>query len=525
MKRYERKSFRVVLVSAYCIVAMAYCPAGYASPYQGVAKPDSFRERARSLLDSAQSLPLEFRADIELTALESGKIPPSEQTMRLLAELFSDARSAQYQSQQKVVNPSAYTVLSGILASSLATINPLDSLTIQDRALRITMETDRAEAQRELQDIHFDVPPVSCESPLIPDFSRHYADISNISKKVFKDAPGSTDAYSAWVDDQIRDIKSPLQLAGMADLLSSSWLAPKDLDQKTSSFAALMSQIKATDRELWATSENHKLAASVHKLLNRQLQMGILANSLVMGYRAFLINSSRSVPCGDVQTDWNRIAADFEVLRVNGGVAESVPPIDPHQIDLPQSAGSKAVDPSVPDRTQFDSLLAKVTYFQNLRYGDGPPQEASGWESDVVEYLNRVDALEPSKESCPDCAAWLKLNALLDCFYLTPEGDYKERALEQLVRALANSPLQYSSRIAWLDEMKVLLNMSRKPSKDQGAELAQMKRDGRTPPMSPIDALSPRIRQEMKSANNPTMRLYVVADELFDAKFYSPYLN
>jgi hypothetical protein len=63
---------------------------------QSLRKSAAVDSRVRELIDAAETLPLEPRADIELTIIESGRVPDGKLKRQLLQALFDQAPRAKY---------------------------------------------------------------------------------------------------------------------------------------------------------------------------------------------------------------------------------------------------------------------------------------------------------------------------------------------------------------------------------------------------------------------------------------------
>jgi hypothetical protein len=165
-------------------------------------------------------------------------------------------------------------------------------------------------------------------------------------------------------------------------------------------------------------------------------------------------------------------------------------------------------------------------YLREHADGTQPTQDPAGWESDLSEFLNQVAESDPSKEQCPECGYWQKLSWLQGTFDMTPDGQWKEKVLAELVRDLATSPLQNTQRNLWLNQMKALLNLTRTPTREQQVQLDEFDSKHRDSP-SPYrpGTMSAAIRDAMKRSGDNTMYVYVQAEELFRFPYFSPYLN
>jgi len=145
-------------------------------------KADQHVKQVEELINSAESLPIEFRADIQLNAIESGNMPNGKTTEKTLERLFDSAGSAQVHYKQKVADLRANTLTRETIV--VQTLN-LDSLNIRIRIIKAMLPMDRSKAQRELEETHLQIPTVRCKSPLIPDVSEYYAQLPSLASRAF----------------------------------------------------------------------------------------------------------------------------------------------------------------------------------------------------------------------------------------------------------------------------------------------------------------------------------------------------
>jgi hypothetical protein len=69
--------------------------------------------------------------------------------------------------------------------------------------------------------------------------------------------------------------------------------------------------------------------------------------------------------------------------------------------------------------------------------------------------------------------------------------------------------------------VKLLLNMSRKTSKEQAKQIERLQSEGQVLTMLPSVA-GPKILASMKQSNDYVLYFYAVADELLHNQFVSP---
>ena len=481
-------------------------------------------EKALSFLASLDSLPIEFRADIQLGAVESGNVPAGKLQENMLQRLFESAETAQYASQQQLI-PTQTHNLEDATIMSLRTYR-LDKLSIQTRIVRAMTRIDPGVAARELQAIRLQFPRTDCSSPMVPDPTDYYSEIGTIANGVFLAQHLGRATYLGWLDEQIASMNSPVQIAAIAALLAASSLNAEEFQRQSYNFAQTLGQLRATDREMAALNQERVLSASIRRMAAQEMRSGIWVGQLVQNYRLFLVRSAAAVPCADITSDWHQIVEDFNRLRSEALAADIVAPLDERLLNRLPTAGERAQMQEIPDEPKFDELLIKP---ERLRMDQGASMSVGdlgteGWEVDVTELLNLLDDLDPSTAKCPDCVYYEKARYYLFLFDALPSGHYKEQCLSRVIATLATSPLQSSARVAWMFDLKLLLNTTRTLTKEQAQQVEIITRAGRNGTMLP-STMGPVIRSEMLQSGNNVIYSYVVAEAYFPSPFSAPYLH
>jgi hypothetical protein len=285
--------------------------------------------------------------------------------------------------------------------------------------------------------------------------------------------------------------------------------------------------LHATDRELAAIENDGTLSTAVRHLSARIKSEEISVDPLLESYRLFLTKSSDEIPCADVTTDWTRAIERFNSMRKDLSDSDGLRTWDGRELKRTASKGEQAELHREPDLADLYRLVEKVYQLRQLS-GSPQPRDAKfdtlAWESDIADFISKVDAYDPSKSDCPDCAYFAKGKVLLLFFDCVPPGPYKERILDRLVSILATSPLQSRWPIHWLFQVELLLNLSRAPDKDQTEQLDMLQKARTVLTMMP-SAMGPRIRLAMKQSNNYAMYVLAKAEDVLPNRFFSPYLK
>jgi hypothetical protein len=487
-------------------------------------------DRVLQLFRSADSLPIEFRADIQLDAIESAKLSAKADVETELEELFEEAGTANFKYPVRAIPSLGGEPMERELTSALAFFN-LDTLSIRIRIVRQMLAHNRSKAKEELQEIRPQITSVSCVSPLVPSLPNSYNQMGLLAGELFAPTGKARSEYADWVSTQIQGITSASQLAPVAELLLNTSLTKNDLERLTVSYSSALHQLKATDRELAAIEdelggEQHTLPAALRKLVDRNAAAGIWSGTLLDGYRYFLLSSSTQ-PCAEAGSNWTRILVDFNSLASQIYDGQNVPTLDPHDLTAINGFAEHAHFHQLAKTDDFDRLFGMIVQVRTTQQNSTPAELDAGTEtleSVYADFLNKMDAYDPSKAACEECAYFKKAKLLLIFFDQAPSSYFQSQILDRLTSVLSASPLQSDWRVLWLFQVKLLLNFSRVPSKEQWKQIEALKTGGAFIPMLP-SSLGPQILASMKQSSNFVMFMYASTDEALKTRFFAPYLN
>ena len=513
------------ILTSVCAFASVPLPVVAQSP--STSSASSHAKAITQLIEAADSLPFEFRADIQLSAAEAGELPREKASQEILESLFEFANTSKYGYRLKTAFPTSDTVENN-LASALATLSDLDALSIKTRAILSLAKMDRSQALQELRRVHLHIPPTGCKSSLVPDVSSYYGHLEALAMATFPTDHKSKNDDILWYEDNIRAIGSAVELVPAADFLLRISVTPEQFDRLSSIYAMILQSVRATDREMGFLESDHSLTKAIRNLASARQQRKLSAEFLLNNYRVFLIHSSEETSCADLTADWTAITKTFNEILVQTDSLESVRELDFRELRRPASEGERAEMRILPKSDDFYRLLEKIYALREKEGSHVNPlqqqADTKAWESDIAAFLNKIDGYDPSKAACVECAYIDKTRLLTTFFDFCPTSSYKQKILDRLIAVLATSPLQSESPVQWLLEMKILLNLSRPSSEEQSAKVSQLQKGGFLLILLP-SSMSQEIREGMKHSGNFTMYVYVNSDGVLGTKFFLPYLG
>jgi hypothetical protein len=513
------------LLALVCFGACLHCPAS--DNLAAFALSDHDKAVIRLLRD-ADSLPFEFRADIQLNALEKNPGLPKASAEETLARLFADAPSAQYRFQQReVAAPKGI----GTLAGSLETEQELrlDTFSVRARAIRLLADPDPKRALSLLKETAVQVAPVSCSTGMVDDPSGYYDTLSEILPRLWEKTNTSPLERQTFLEQRIDEITSPAQLAPMARLLAKLRHAtpppiPSNLlAQLDDAFAGLLSRTSGSDRELSAEGDN--ISKSLEELIDEDRANLARTRLLLTSFGDFWKKNLDEPRCADFPRRRRKQLESFDSLAAKYFPNQSVPAIDPGKADTaPLGTIAKFEEvPSFSDVVPMD-LLRSMSAYRDTALTNTPPSEETrrNVEDDANHALELAESIGPSDKVCIVCAFEEKRLILFMLFDRAPSEVTRERALDASVKLLAEDETQELSRVQWLWSVHFLLNLAREPEKKQTDEIAKfMAGKEKFFPFLPRPD-NHAILDKFIRSGNPVLGQYVAAEKIVKNDYVLP---
>jgi hypothetical protein len=519
------KSPKAFLVAAFVVFLLVRADSLSAQASKR-ALPETHPDPVEALVHSAGGLQIEYRADIQLKAIEGGKLSNKKLVTETLLQLFDSASLAKFPYKMSIVY-AGDEPHEGEIVNALQYLN-LDTLSIRTRVVRHLLSVDRDEALQLLQAISLEIPPTACGSILVPQVSDYYSTLTALGNQELSYGQRSRERYLKWVGEQIRGMSSANQLNPMAGALLSLHTSVNEFQQLADAYSLRLGEMRATDREMAILQSEGSLASAIRQLATRLQEKSWPVAPLIGSYKSFLEKSANEQRCSDPPStwrpaDWNKITRDYIQMSHQFGL-DSQGHADFVSTRRSADKGGAAEMEILPDPGELFNGLEKLQQLRKSQHSSAEPlggKEAMGWESDLANTLSKIDALDPSRAPCYVCTFSEKASLLLLYLDFTPPGEWKEKVLSRLIQLLANQTAEHDAPIDWLTRMDAVLNMSRKPSSEEVQKLNELERTGKAPNLLP-SALGPRTLQLMKESGNRTMYVYATADEVLEIKFIIP---
>jgi hypothetical protein len=477
------------------------------------------RERVKNadeianLLERSEGLPVPLRIDVQLRIIESGKLPHSVRVVPYLEELLQHISAI----------PDVYPAVPVDFGSEslekesgrALALYRLDRSSLKLRIIKALLPYNRTLANHLFLETNDSPDQVGCSQSLIPSLSSYYGELAKTAA-IFR----KPNDQFLWLDDQLRSVHSPLQLAGMGNLLVSVPHTRDKFAERISIYKNLLQRMRATDRELSSIEQDGSIESAIRGLIEECRRYGLSPLPLLESYRGFLVGSMREPPCAQFSTSAATIQASFNSLRNLASSSSTPPPIALESIKRPDTQKDVLQIHRLENFTSFEPDLITLYKLYSLR----APSDDVVWSSAISAFLRHIDSFDPDQKSCQECAYFEEAKALTHAFDYAPKGTYKENLLERLVTLLANSPAEQRLPSLWLYQVEVILNLARPVPKAQENGLIKLIATGNAVPLLP-SSIAPKIRETFERSGNRALEIYAAADQVLGTQFDSPFLR
>jgi hypothetical protein len=477
---------------------------------------------AKSIVEIAEHLPTEYRADLELEVLESAALN-RDYKKRVLVGLFRQSLQAQHAYPQRDAIRSTFTRHKQIaMAEAVLKLTTLD---IQTRIIRQMMPISPSESVKLLRSINLEVPSFTCASPLIYNVDDYYQLVEQQAQREIKDNPRDPTLQGDLLTSVLSQVKSPVQLAPAVDMIAHLDVSRNALDVFATSLSHTMEQMNVSDRELEALEQRGLLTRAVDSLVTKMVEAKLPTLGVLQSFRTLLTKSLSAPRCVDRSADRKAIAERFDTLLTKSGVQGTVPSLGPAEIRSTEIAGAANTD-SLPEGSEFTPLSRAILKARNLSVTQemkSQPDDLRATQDIIEEFVEKLEAIPDDAHNCEPCTFYLKSERYLFLVDSAPQGPAFDHALHSYIAFLSRSNMQTSNPIEWLFNVKHLLNLSRPATAEQMDKLVAFAKGGIMPTGLPSPAAE-EIKRVIGDSGNELLKTYLVEQNTLKLRYFSPFI-
>ena len=379
------------------------------------------------IVELALSAPPEFAARALLRVARSPRLTDKEWKRELLDQAFQTAAFAR--------NPVCRRMRAGRNADNSrehrieeAADLGLDRLTLQTEAVKTMLAVNPKQARELFLAIPQPVPArLRCEDALVEDPSVYFATAAVIAATAFTPEERKRDDVALFLNERVQRIASSVEIAPAIRMIaaSSSRLTAAQNKLLASSLAAAFQRIEGDDRSF------SKALPEISK------EMTVFPGSdLAEAYRQFLVRNLTGSRCGD--SDYSDKSDMLAPLKLE---------------DLkPSKTGAKAILTYSNRKDEEDQVSAKL---KSLLFGGGraaltdQQKNTAEWREQFSDLLRAIEGIKPATGESEALFYYRKGTSLRALLIVAPQGETRDKTLQEYIAFLKASNFQQESLIEW----------------------------------------------------------------------------
>jgi len=428
------------------------------------AKKNKINEEVDLLIERARNAPPEIAADIIFQLLEANYVIGPGRKIQLLEELFDLSYNAQHKIKLRGSIDSTDSRIGNLnYAYSLN----LDSLSIQCRVIRLMIPIKRDRAVELFKRVQLpDLDPLTCQDLMGYDISIYYDALRDIVSTALTDNENKQIEVRNLIGNAISGTSSSLQFSAVAKMLATLDLTSDELSYFVPAFVIKLKNLSSDPRSLSMSVPG--AGAEIRKLVIKCRAKGVVYESILDGYRNFLVENMTKSLCNDY-SDISRLSQDVtrNTDSFNDILKEFFPEGNPRI--LPLKAGQlnpKIIEqsPLIVDYTKTPSGVKLLTGIRNLNFDtNGEPRtladkEKPAWKNELLNYYNLVNS-SFREEGLSDIDNFHNKCAILGTLLqIVPQSNPKyDDILKDYISFISQNRTQQESVIEWLWQARVVL--------------------------------------------------------------------
>jgi len=459
--------------------ACAGCPDGAVARSHAVAGRTSTNGAAatdpeiKSLINDADGVPPEFKADILLGLAESGKISDQRLRKTLVNKAFTAAASVEPEYGEGVFGVVGET-RTGRKAIALQATQ-LDRMSLQSRAVRDMQMLDPARARALFEQLRFPVlEPLGCDNDWLYDPSNFYNALAEVLNNDFRSDEVATGKRLAFLMPFVSHLESQSQVIPVAHLLAASKLTTDELRQLLPAYEEALATVPqdqltfaeiADDggeyvRSVYGESSLSDTMLALEAVLKKS---GAPVGPLLRSLRGYLVQNFNGPRCDTTKdgqgTKQGALPAAVASFNQEFGpqlLQNGLTPIHADELSKSAVVKSAAFDPPPLSYDSHQLTIAiqqlHTSRDQLTRGGKVDPS----WWAELDSFLSRFYSWQQGDEAEVDYLHE-KAQFYTALLRLIPESPQWNNVLENFVRFMEQHSYQNVGGAEWFVYAKVLL--------------------------------------------------------------------
>jgi hypothetical protein len=373
----------------------------------------------KELISDSDAVPPEFRADILLSLVESGKVVDAPLRKRLVNDAFAAAEAVQPTYGEGPFGRVGAT-REGRKAIALR-MTKLDGMSLQSRAVRDMQGLSTARARAMFESISLPtLAPLTCKDDWVYDPGRLYSTLGDVVENDFRPSEITAGKRLAFLMPYVSNLESHAQIIPVAHLLSATKLTADELRQLAPAYEQAMLAVPQDELTFALISEDggdyvrsvygeSSLFDAMSGLVAAMNRSAVPPGPLIRSFRAYLLQNFNGPRC-DTTND-------------AGGKARAKDRLPGAVLSFNQAFGPLLAENGLtPIRAEE---LAKATVLPSAAFNPPPLSSESKLLTDAIQKLH-TSLDESTKDGKVDSSWWGQLDDFLLRFYDWEQGDEAE---------------------------------------------------------------------------------------------------
>lgn len=452
------------LISLFSIMLPAQTPPA-AGPLAKTRRAEQRRKQhpeIAKVIDFAESAPPEFSAHFLLQVATSPQLHDRVWQKELLEEAFERGSFAREPVRRRRFRDGDLFDVARTRAEKISRgfDEVLDRLSLQSLAVKAMLPLDRARAIDMFQSITYPRLEVKqCGEALIDDVSAYYGALGQIVDSGFSSGQRREGRHVALLNHAMGGVDSAVELAPVAEVLSTAALSMEEKESIAGSFALALERVRYDDRSF--TASLSLVNKHLHQLVQTLRTSGVVPDAIIAAYRKYLVANLTGSRCAD-NAEQPDVAGKEALGRVvdafNKDLASatnpSLAPLNAAEIKPGKIGGRAETEPFIDPADE--EVLGRFIEFLLLRTDDKPAGEDKNtvrWRSQFDDFMRQIEEIKPGAGEPEYRYFYRKASALTALLEAAPTGSGRDKLLRQLVAFLSSSNMRQESAIEWYGQV------------------------------------------------------------------------
>lgn len=422
-----------------------------------------------ALLNQARSVPPEFCADVIIRVVESRKINDKQTNIELLKEAFEQTNQAQLKGKKTVFKSINIDTRVGYLDKAYE-LN-LDTISLNCRIVNALLELDKNIAKEYFSKISitsFIKESLSCKDLAVYDVTAYYETAKKIAEQCFTKKEIEQGFRERFIEEQIVNITSAVELSHVAKLIISFNWSPLDLEILLGAYSNKVDHLITDYRTFIASELLYRVTESIHNLASYCEKKQVASKYLVKSYREYLVSNLSQKTCFDIN---EKLIAEL-IFRANSRLFRANPIILKdlaleHEETFIEDPPFFSSEKSKLISSQIRKLYANT---QQNRTTDNTNKEKDleeAYSEFVKIFRNWKASDEPTEEDYLHQKATIYQNLI----EIAQTEKQKDELLYEYLLFLRDFKLENISRAEWFVHLNVILKMLQGSNQESRAKI------------------------------------------------------